>query len=154
MYRKTPLCCLVNSRMFFIYQEKKYAWKKVENAVNAVSFTIRTTEEINIKRGAKKKATTITNERKKTGEVPRFIELSKMEENVVAVVGEERVFGISTGCDPMKTPIKALCAEINTVVSTSTPQFVNTTENILSVIDARPTPKSQENMLHPKTTYQ
>ncbi|CAC5378120.1 unnamed protein product [Mytilus coruscus] len=105
MYRKTPLCCLVNSRMFFIYQEKKYAWKKVENAVNAVSFTIRTTEEINIKRGAKKKATTITNERKKTGEVPRFIELSKMEENVVAVVGEERVFGISTGCDPMKVRI-------------------------------------------------
>ncbi|XP_063405925.1 uncharacterized protein LOC134689887 [Mytilus trossulus] len=86
---------------------KKEAWKKVQNAVNAVSFTNRTTEEIktwdDIKRGTKKKATSITNDREKTGGgVPSFIALNKMEEDVVAVVGEERVFGISTGCDTMK----------------------------------------------------
>ncbi|CAC5423007.1 unnamed protein product [Mytilus coruscus] len=132
--------------MLLQIQEKKKHWKKVENAVNAVSFSIRTTEEIkkkwdDIKRGTKKKTTSITNERKKTGGgVPSFIALSKMEEDVVAVVGEERVFGISTGCDTMKTPIKASCGE--TVVSASMPQFANTTGNITRVLDhTRQTPK-------------
>ncbi|XP_076109517.1 myb-related transcription factor, partner of profilin-like [Mytilus galloprovincialis] len=130
---------------------KKEAWKKVQNAVNAVSFTSRTSEEIkkkwdDIKRGTKKKATSITNERKKTGGgVPSFIALSKMEEDVVhfvTVVGEERVFGISTGCDTMKTPIKASCAE--TVVSAVMPPFENTTGNITQVLHVdhtRQTPK-------------
>ncbi|VDI10067.1 Hypothetical predicted protein [Mytilus galloprovincialis] len=127
---------------------KKEAWKKVQNAVNAVSFTSRTIEEIkkkwdDIKRGTKKKATSITNEWKKTGGgVPSFIALSKMEEDVVAVVGEERVFGISTGCDTMKTPMKASCAE--TAASAVMPPFGNATGSITHVLyvdHTRQTPK-------------
>ncbi|CAC5418689.1 unnamed protein product [Mytilus coruscus] len=128
-------------------KKPRFSEKEVDAIVDNVkeNSNMLTTEEIkkkwdDIKRGAKKKATSITNERKKTGGgVPSFIALSKMEEDVVAVVGEERVFGISTGCDTMKTPIKASCGE--TVVSASMPQFANTTGNITHVLDhTRQTP--------------
>ena len=87
--------------------KKKESWRNIADAVNSVSFTTRTIEELkkkwdDIKRGTKKRASAIKKDGTKTGggvlEIPP---LTSMEEDVVSVIGEERVFGLSNGVDTM-----------------------------------------------------
>ncbi|CAC5381642.1 unnamed protein product [Mytilus coruscus] len=86
-----------------------------------------------MKRGTKKKAATISNEHKKTGGgVTSFIAFSKMEKDIVAVVGEEIVFGIQTGCDTMK--IRIISPENNLIESMDVPIETNEENNNVKYI--------------------
>ncbi|XP_062580411.1 myb-related transcription factor, partner of profilin-like [Saccostrea cucullata] len=91
--------------------KKKQAWVEILESVNAVSFSKRTVEEIkkkwdDVKRGTKKRASAVQKERCKTGSGKlEIIPLSPMEEDIVSVMGEERIFGFSSYVDTMIPPV-------------------------------------------------
>jgi phosphopantetheine adenylyltransferase len=66
-----------------------------------MSFTNRTTDELekkwdDVKRGTKKRASEIQSERNKTGGGKLEVTiLNSMEQDVVSVMGEERIFGFN-----------------------------------------------------------
>ncbi|XP_062621473.1 myb/SANT-like DNA-binding domain-containing protein 4 [Saccostrea cucullata] len=99
--------------------KKKQAWVEIMESVNAVSFSKRTVDEIkkkwdDVKRGTKKRASAVQKERCKTGSGKlEIIPLSPMEEDIVSVMGEERIFGFSSYVDTMipPTPSKAVSGE-------------------------------------------
>jgi hypothetical protein len=87
--------------------KKKEAW---ENVVNAMSFTVRTLEELkkkwdDMKRGTKE-CICRKNDQKKTGgrrpDIPPFTSM----EDVVSILGEERVFGLPSGLDTMGSKVR------------------------------------------------
>jgi len=92
--------------------KKKEAWGNVVNAVNAVSFTVRTMEELkkkwdDMKRGTKKRASAVKNDQMKTGGGrPDIPPLTSIEEDVVSILGEERVFGLPSGLDTMGSKVR------------------------------------------------
>ncbi|XP_062620352.1 nuclear apoptosis-inducing factor 1-like [Saccostrea cucullata] len=91
--------------------KKKQAWVEILESVNAVSFSKRTVDEIkkkwdDVKRGTKKRASAVQKERCKTGSGKlEIIPLSPMEEDIVSVMGEERIFGFSSYVDTMIPPV-------------------------------------------------
>ena len=86
-------------------KKKKIAWMDVHRTVNATSMVSRSVEEIkkkwdDIKRITKKRAIDVKNDVNKTGGGERLVEpLTETEEMVVSLIGEERIFGITTGID-------------------------------------------------------
>ena len=93
-------------------ERKKEAWGNVVNAVYAVSFTVRAMEELkkkwdDMKRGTKKRASAVKNYQMKTGggrsDIPP---LTSIEEDVVSILGEERVFGLPSGLDTMGSKVR------------------------------------------------
>ncbi|XP_062602936.1 t-SNARE domain-containing protein 1-like [Saccostrea cucullata] len=123
---------IINSKFSDVVNnaKKKQSWIEIMEAVNAVSFSRRTIDELkkkwdDLKRGTKKRASAVQRERTKTGGGKlKIVPLSSMEKEVVSVMGEERIFGFSAAVDTMnpQTPAKPSSADIP--VSSDVPEAV------------------------------
>ncbi|XP_076086463.1 uncharacterized protein LOC143057109 [Mytilus galloprovincialis] len=86
-------------------KKKKSAWMEVQNSVNATSMVYRNVDEIkkkwdDVKRNTKKRAASVRRDRNLTGGGESCVEpLSSVEEAVVSLIGEEKIYGISEGLD-------------------------------------------------------
>lgn len=86
-------------------KKKNIAWNDVHRTVNATSMVSRSVEEIekkwdDLKRIIKKRAIDVKKDLNKTGGGERLVEpLTETEEMVVSLIGEEKIFGITTGID-------------------------------------------------------
>ncbi|XP_062599918.1 myb/SANT-like DNA-binding domain-containing protein 4 [Saccostrea cucullata] len=86
-------------------KRKKLAWTEVQNSVNASSLVPRTVDEIkkkwdDVKRITKKRAVEVRKDRSVTGGGQNEADpLTPMEEMVVSLIGEERVYGLADGMD-------------------------------------------------------
>ncbi|CAG2211073.1 NAIF1 [Mytilus edulis] len=86
-------------------KKKKSAWFEVQNSVNATSMVYRNVDEIkkkwdDVKRNTKKRTVSVRRDRNLTGGGERSVEpLSSVEEAVVSLIGEEKIYGISEGLD-------------------------------------------------------
>ena len=87
--------------------KKKEAW---ENVVNAMSFTVRTLEELkkkwdDMKRGTKE-CICRKNDQKKTGGRRPDTTSSILVRGGISILGEERVFGLPSGLDTMGSKVR------------------------------------------------
>ena len=86
-------------------KKKKMAWVEVQNSINATSLVPRTLEEIkkkwdDIKRSTKKRAVEVKKDRTVTGGGSNEADpLTPMEEMVVSLIGEQKVYGLAEGVD-------------------------------------------------------
>ncbi|XP_062570043.1 myb/SANT-like DNA-binding domain-containing protein 4 [Saccostrea cucullata] len=86
-------------------KKKKLAWTEVQNSVNASSLVPRTVDEIkkkwdDVKRVTKKRAVEVRKDRTVTGGGQNEADpLTPIEEMVVSLIGEERVYGLADGMD-------------------------------------------------------
>uniref|UniRef100_A0A8W8JL80 Myb/SANT-like DNA-binding domain-containing protein n=1 Tax=Magallana gigas TaxID=29159 RepID=A0A8W8JL80_MAGGI len=133
---------IINSKFSDVINnsKKKQAWFEVMEAVNAVSFSTRTVDELkkkwdDVKRGTKKRASAVHKERCKTGSGKLdILPLSSMEEDIVSVMGEERIFGFSSYVDTMipLTPSKAFSGEISSQDGQGVPVAFHTPSKAIS----------------------
>jgi hypothetical protein len=86
-------------------KKKKTAWVEVQTSVNATSLVPRSLEEIkkkwdDVKRTTKKRAVDVRKDRTVTGGGESNADpLTPMEEIVVSLIGEQKVYGLSNGVD-------------------------------------------------------